>query len=367
MRLIALGFALSLSLALFAQDTSADPGSAVGPSTPAIRLGDIPVGSPRMQRRLFRSAMPLQHALRVVPAPAPTSLKTGTNRMSSVAKLGAVEGVSLPALTRISEGALLQASNVRRTVAGPRKPWNVTIGLYAWAPAVSGTTYADGQETDIDAPFSEFADNLDHSFMGYIELRYKKWTLALDSTVVKLKTTSSGVVPGVTQTAELDQSILDLRLGYNVLCRKVGSDSWGRCCFPRFLKLDVLLGARYWNFEQRLQVGAAAGGGTVARSKDLGWVDPYVGLRFRWQFAKRWGLSVYGDMGGFKIGNSLGDEAAGLTWQLQAHVRYRITRGLFLSLGYRTLNVDTVKDVTGTVSGVELTYSGPIIGIGYEF
>jgi hypothetical protein len=100
---------------------------------------------------------------------------------------------------------------------------------------------------------------------------------------------------------KVDQTIVDLRLGYTVLCRQVGSSQWGSCCYPRHLTLDAVVGARYWNLEQELSSTSVMNEAPVSFSSDESWWDPYVGARFRWQFAKRWGLSLYGDVGGFGI------------------------------------------------------------------
>lgn len=100
----------------------------------------------------------------------------------------------------------------------------------------------------------------------------------------------------------------------------------------------------------------------TSAESDESWWDPYVGARFRWQFAKRWGMTVYGDVGGFGIGDT-----SDFTWQLQTLLRFHITRGFLVALGYRALGTDRVSGSGATRNGVDATYHGPLFGLGFTF
>ncbi len=243
----------------------------------------------------------------------------------------------------------------------PQKRWGGAVAAYLWATDIRGTSYADGVPTDIDIDFSDLFDKLESSFMGYAEVHYDRWSFAVDASLVNLSEAWTGQ-RGVPVEAEIDQTILDLRLGYNVLCRQVGSAQWGSCCYARHMTLDAVVGARYWNLEQRLSTTSIQTGAPLNESQDESWWDPYVGARFRWQFAKRWGLTVYGDVGGFDI-----EGASKLTWQVQTMLRFNITRGLFVAVGYRALGVDRVEGSGATQNGIDATYHGPLLGFGYAF
>jgi len=244
----------------------------------------------------------------------------------------------------------------------PRQSWHVTLAAYLWATDISGTSYADGVPTDIDIAFDDLFDKLESAFMGYVEVQYKRWSFAVDASVVNLKNDVAGPVGFVSGDVTLDQTIVDLRLGYTALCRQVGSSQWGSCCYPRFMTLDGVVGARNWSFDQELTLNRPTTGTPVSVSTDESWWDPYVGARWRWQFAKRWGFSLYGDIGGFGI-----EDASELTWQIQAMVRFHITRGLFVAAGYRALDVDRVEGSGASQNGIDATYHGPVIGVGYRF
>ena len=243
----------------------------------------------------------------------------------------------------------------------PQKRWGGAVAAYLWATDISGTSYADGVPSDIDISFSDLFDKLESSFMGYAEVHYDRWSFAVDASLVNLSESWNGL-RGVPVKAELDQTILDLRLGYTVLCRQVGSSQWGCCCYPRHMTLDAVVGARYWNLEQRLSSSIAQIGVPLQLSQDDSWWDPYVGARFRWQFAKRWGWTLYGDVGGFDI-----EGASSLTWQMQTMLRFHITRGFFVAAGYRALGVDRVEGSGATRNGIDATYHGPLLGFGYAF
>ncbi len=243
----------------------------------------------------------------------------------------------------------------------PRKPLHVTVAAYLWATDISGTSYADGTATDIDIAFDDLFDKLESAFMGYAEIQYKRWFFGVDASFVSLEQASVSR-RGLPYTAQLDQTILDLRLGYRLLCRQVGSSQWGQCCYPRELTVDAVVGARYWGFDQELTFTRPTTGTPATVSADDSWWDLHVGGRLGWQFAKRWGLTVYGDVGGFGI-----EDSSEFTWELQALVRFQITRGLFLAAGYRALDVDRVTGSGATQNGIDATYHGPVIGLGYRF
>lgn len=243
----------------------------------------------------------------------------------------------------------------------PQKRWRAVVAAYLWATSIDGTSWSDGVPTDLDIEFSDLFDKLESAFMGYAEFGYERWSLAIDASFVSLEAETPGL-RGQPITVNLDQTIVDLRLGYTVLCRPVGSSQWGCCCYPRHMTLDAIVGARHWCLDTELTATLPQTGAPVSVSNSEGWWDPYVGARFRWPFSKRWGLLAYGDIGGFGI-----EDASELTWQLQVLLKFQITRGLFVGLGYRAIDVDRVEGSGAARNGVDATYHGPIIGLGYSF
>jgi hypothetical protein len=238
-----------------------------------------------------------------------------------------------------------------------KKKWRGMAAAYIWASSIRGDSYADGQKTNIDTDFSDLFDLLKYAFMGYFEIRHKKWSLSLDVSTLKLEKTG----PAGLTTIDLGQTVVDLNVGYALMDCVKGYSKWGTCCYPRHMTLDALVGVRYWSMDTDLTVGGVVAGPTTV-SSTTDWIDPYVGARWRYQWAKRWGVSAYADIGGFGIG-----DGSDLTTKLQATVNYRISRSFFVALGYRLIYADRIDGTGATRNGVEAAYHGPILGAGFTF
>jgi hypothetical protein len=74
---------------------------------------------------------------------------------------------------------------------------------------------------------------------------------------------------------------------------------------------------------------------TISRQDD--WVDPYVGLRGRYNFNKTFYTAVRGEIGGFGVG-------ADLMWQVEAVLGINLTHSIFTEIGYRALGDDFEND-----------------------
>ena len=68
-------------------------------------------------------------------------------------------------------------------------------------------------------------------------------------------------------------------------------------------------------------------------SRDDYFFDPYVGLRWRYNFNKTYYTAVRGEIGGFGVG-------ADLMWEVEAMIGVNLTRNIFTEVGYRALGVD---------------------------
>jgi len=239
-----------------------------------------------------------------------------------------------------------------------------TVAVYGWLSSVTGESWTDGVSTDIDIGFDQIKEHVNTGFMGYAEVRWGKWTLALDSYVAELE--GEGQQTPLFDTSVVSNSLmLDLRLGYTIWKCTFGQDRWRGCIVKRRAVLDVVVGARYWNNKLSLKLDSPIlpGPGLEPSTRDE-WVDPYLGLRFRSDLSKRWFVAFYGDVGGFDIG-----DASSLTWQIQAGVGFKLTPRLYLMLGYRALEQDRTED-SGFLqlkNGTDLLTHGPIIGAGYLF
>ncbi len=258
--------------------------------------------------------------------------------------------------------SVYRAAPVDRVIPAPESPWRFQVAGYGWYPQVIGTAWSDGVSTKVDVPFSKVADHLRYVGEGYAEVGYGRWSLAVDATFVGLK--DDLVVQKVPVAYKLGARWIDLRLGANVLCRRLGTDRWDCFCRPRFLRVDALVGARAWHLEQTfaatIPFGAAAP--ALSHTSTTTWWDPYVGLRLRADPEKRWFVELEADVGGFSIG-----DASSITWQLEIQGGYRITRALFVSAGYRLLDVKRVHGSGTGKAGLDATFQGPVVGLGLRF
>jgi hypothetical protein len=120
--------------------------------------------------------------------------------------------------------------------------------------------------------------------------------------------------------------------------------------------LDAGGGVRAWGFSSRLTLNAGLlPTANVART--AGWVDPLLAARYHRALGDGFGLTVYGDLGGF-------DAGAQVDWQVIGTVDYAPTPWLTLRLGYRSLNFNyqSINNV-----GFNVHMKGPILAGTFRF
>jgi hypothetical protein len=67
------------------------------------------------------------------------------------------------------------------------------------------------------------------------------------------------------------------------------------------------------------------------------WLDPYLGMRGRYNFNKVFYTAVRGEIGGFGAGSDL-------MWQVEGAIGCNLTRNIFTDIGYRALSFDYEGD-----------------------
>jgi hypothetical protein len=340
-------------------------------------------------------------------------------RLMLAAKLGGIFVVALVALVAV---AALPALGEEQSAAEPAdgkdgKDWEVIVAPYIWATRMEGTITSDGVETDVEMTFRDiFSDHIDVGFMGYAEVRYRRWRLMTNLLYGKLKFEDSlgperlGVGPTTIQQGPLQLAIprvetlvgpvetdidvtewmVELFLGYQVLSHPV-ADLFGEPDPDDLRRLDVDLygGGRYFYLKSEITVevppiripgftvspsvpalpGLDLPGIHVPESVAFGglkedfeeideWVDLAVGARVGLDLTDRWAVMAMGDVGGFGIGS-----ASTFTWHAVGTVNYSLTDRWTLVMGYRALNFDREQGD----EEMDLTMHGPIIGATYRF
>jgi hypothetical protein len=120
---------------------------------------------------------------------------------------------------------------------------------------------------------------------------------------------------------------------------------------------DAGLGFRTWGFSMNVDLNAGLIPATSVSRSD-GWTDPLIAGRYHRDLGNGFGLTAYGDVGGFGVG-------AHIDWQLMATVDYAPYPWLSFRLGYRTLNFD--YDASNSNLGFNVHMRGPILAGTFRF
>ena len=121
---------------------------------------------------------------------------------------------------------------------------------------------------------------------------------------------------------------------------------------------DLGVGFRAWGFSANLSLNPGIlPGQSVNRSAS--WVDPLIAGRYHYDFRNGFGLTAYGDVGGFGVG-------AHSDWQVVGTIDYTPSPWIDLHLGYRSLNFNYTAS-GGFDLGYNVHMKGPILGATFKF
>ena len=174
------------------------------------------------------------------------------------------------------------------------KDWDFSLApMYLWAVSIDGDQTVKGVKVDLDVPFSDIFDNLKGALTFHFEgLHKQRWGFFSDLNYIVL---------------EMDDGPVDIDFT-EIMFELAG--------FYRITEgahaIDGLGGLRYSSMEVDLDLPEPRP--DVDQRKD--WVDPYLGLRWQWKFAEKWGTRLRGDIGGFGIGSDI-------TWNLVGMVDFK--------------------------------------------
>lgn len=197
-----------------------------------------------------------------------------------------------------------------------------TLG-YVWGASARGKTDVIGPlpPVDIDMSLGDVLKNFKFIFMGAAEARKDRLVILGDLSFVHLGGSAGiGVRDPNFLTAELDSRTAEITLlgGYRVVNEGPAT-------------LDLLAGGRMNFFKTTIQLHGPNNTAKASKSED--WLDPLIGFRARWDLGNKWGMTVYGDLGGIAFGSDL-------TWQGLATVDYQINHKMNVGVGWRHWKVD---------------------------
>jgi opacity protein-like surface antigen len=244
-----------------------------------------------------------------------------------------------------------------------QKDWKFAVALYGWFAGIKGDSYVDGQQGEIDVTFEELFEKVNGGLQGVVGVSYRRWYLGADLTLARLEDTNA-VLGGLADLdVRLDQTILDLRVGYRAWQKCLGVAKWGNCVVPMYLSVDVVAGARYWGLDTEFTLPAPNDPNRKLISENSeSWWDPYIGATIGWDFAKRWTARLHGDIGGFDIEGS-----SNFAYQVQVGIGYRVSRKFTIFGGWRGIGTDRVEDTATGKNGQDLFMHGLMLGAGFTF
>lgn len=211
--------------------------------------------------------------------------------------------------------------------------WHFTAVPYMWLPTIK--TWIDGASSTVHQ--GDLLDDLDFAYMGYLEARYQRWGVSLDSVYFRISD-SFDPVPRVYGKVKVRQSLYQLQGFY-----RLGDEN---------TFVDLTAGSRWIAISGALRLN----GVTVGRRR-LDWFEPVVGFKGSHRLNDKWAVGVKADVGGFGLG-----EAAAITYQGIADVAYQMSDTVGLLMGYRYVFIDQDPNFA-----FKQRVAGPMVGMTIRF
>jgi hypothetical protein len=120
--------------------------------------------------------------------------------------------------------------------------------------------------------------------------------------------------------------------------------------------IDGGVGFRSWGFSTQLTLNSGLLP-TTSLNRAADWADPLIAARYHRDFGNGFGLTAYGDVGGFGV-------AAHVDWQIIGTLDYALKPWVALRLGYRSLNVNYQG---GGNLGFNIHMKGPLLAATFRF
>ena len=223
--------------------------------------------------------------------------------------------------------------------------WQFRWSVYAPVVSLDGTTSVGPNVLPVDVGFSDIAESLDGGFVSALEARKGRWSLTGDFIWLKLST--STLPNRITHIgSRLEQYVMNASVGFEVY----EDAKW---------TVDALVGAAYTGLkiDSDISVFPPLGGvnNTFIRAAEH-WVDPFVGVRFRYRASDRWRFFGRIDYGGFGVQSDT-------YFQAIVGGGYQINENVGLFAAYRHLLVDYSK----AAFSYDVETSGPQLGVLFTF
>lgn len=218
--------------------------------------------------------------------------------------------------------------------------WQVTFSPYAWAAGVKASIgLPGGGAAEVDRSFNS---DLKFAFMGALNVERGNLVILVDGNYLSLKSVSNDIDAPVHLDGEVKTELLEATplVGYKIVNK---GDTTA----------ELLAGARIISLKNDVHLELPQGQVDADRNRST--IAPVVATRLKTAIGGRWGLSLYGDIGGLTD--------LDLTWQLLGVVNYRLGDRWSLGAGYRYLSLHSDK----SNGDIDARFSGPLLGVTYSF
>ena len=216
--------------------------------------------------------------------------------------------------------------------------WEFNLApLYLWAIAIDGDLGIRGRTNNVSVEFSDIWDNLEGVFtVRFNGLYRKKYGFVFDYNYLDLGTEK--VTDLVNTDISFKSQIINLAGSYRFID---GTQT-----------LDGVAGIRYTKLESGIRLNNAG----LNLDGDEDWIDPVIGLNYRYAFNDKWRVQLYGDIGGFGASSDF-------TWQGMALIDFQPWKNVAFVAGYRGIGTDYESGSGADQFIYDATVHGPLIGI----
>jgi hypothetical protein len=221
---------------------------------------------------------------------------------------------------------------------------------YLWLPHLDmtiTTPLARAPQVNASAGAFQILGNLNNApFMGAAEVRDGPFGVLADALHVPL---------GVPITT---RNIFFSGGNTGVVLSIVTADFLYRMLDQPVQTIDAGLGFRHWGLSTDTILNGRAFIPTISIGRSGSFNDPLIAARYHRDFGDGFGLTAYGDVGGFGI-------AAHADWEIVGTLDYALKPWIDLHLGYRSLNVSYSESKKPI--GFLVHLNGPIIAASLRF
>jgi hypothetical protein len=222
--------------------------------------------------------------------------------------------------------------------------WEFAVTPYLWASGAKVKIETpQGENINVDESFFDILDDLKFALMGAFEAKHGRFVAVQDLMFLSLGSSADGHIGPIPVDADVDEKLLVTThlFGYRVVDEG-----------PMFV--DVFAGGRITVIKVDVDINLPLQ--TIERDRKKTQFGPVIASRVRFPLSDRWGVGVYGDLGGFGVG-------ADLSWQLLGTIQYDLSDRWRLLAGWRHFYAKQTKNDFD----VHFKLDGPILGVSYRF